>query len=417
MVATRLGTDGETSSTDPGLRAQSPIVELPERPLDLWLLGALLVLVVVGTLEVFSSSAVYAFKKHGDSTYFLKRHLAYAAMGFLAMWLGVRFDYRWLRRRTYALLLAALALLIGVLVLGVEINGARRWYRFGPLTFQPVELAKLALITYLSYSLGKKADKLKTFTVGFVPHLLVCAVMMLLLLKQPDLGSAVILGATTLTLLFVAGTKISYITLAVLAAAPMAYHVIVGTPWRMQRFLAYLNPEAFADGAAYQLIQSQIAIGSGGLFGVGLGQGRQTLGYMPEGHSDFIMAGVGEELGWIGVMLVFVCFAIVVWRGIRAAVGAREVFGSYLAFGISLSLGLQALFNGGVVLGVLPNKGITLPFVSYGGSSMVVSMYLFGLVLAVGRRAAPVRKRKRELVNVVNGAKRKRRRAVIACGS
>lgn len=419
MVPPRLldTSERERKKSAPTLKSQAPIVELPERPLDLWLFGAVLVLLVIGTLEVFSSSAVYALKKHGDSTFFLKRHLAFAAIGGGALWFGAVTDYRWLRRRTYALLLFALGMLAAVLILGIEINGARRWFRFGPLTFQPVELAKLSLITYLAYSLGKKADRVKTFTVGFVPHLLVCAVMMLLLLRQPDLGSSVILGATTIILLFVAGTKISYIVFAVLAAAPVAYHVIVGTPWRMQRFLAYLNPQAFADGAAYQLIQSQIAIGSGGFSGLGLGEGRQTLGYMPEGHSDFIMAGVGEELGFIGVAVVFTCFTILVWRGLKAALAAREVFGSYLAFGLSLSIALQALFNGGVVLGVLPNKGITLPFVSYGGSSLVVSMYLAGLLLAIGRRRPPKPSPQKRLVNVIAGAKRRRKRAVIACGS
>ncbi|MBT8493200.1 MAG: putative lipid II flippase FtsW [Deltaproteobacteria bacterium] len=401
----------------PTINKQAPIVELPEKAIDMWMVGALLTLLTVGTLAVFSSSAVYALDKHGDPTYFLRRHLVYAGLGLGALWLGCRVDYRWLERRTYALLLAALVMLVGVLVMGIEINGARRWFRFGPLTFQPVEVAKLALISYLAYSLGKKADKVKTFTVGFVPHLLVCCIMMVLLLKQPDLGSSVILGATTILMLFVAGAKITYITVAVLGAAPIAYFFIVGTPWRMQRFLAYLNPEAFADGAAYQLIQSQIAIGSGGAIGVGLGQGRQALGYMPEGHSDFVLAGIGEELGFLGLAVVFGCFAIIVWRGIKAAALAREVFGSYLAFGISLSIGLQALFNGGVVLGVLPNKGITLPFVSYGGSSLVMSMFLAGLVLAVGRRVPPRIPIKRSLVNVVAHARRKKRRAVIACGS
>jgi cell division protein FtsW len=409
--------DTVKTKAPPAIKSQAPIVELPEKPIDMWFLGALLVLMTIGTLSVFSSSAVYALTKHGDSTFFLKRHLVYALLGMGALWLGCRTDYRLLERRTYSLLLASLVLLIGVIVMGSEINGARRWLRFGPLTFQPVEIAKLALITYLAYSLGKKADKVKTFTVGFVPHLLVCCIMMVLLLKQPDLGSSIILGATTILMLFVAGAKITYITVAILGAAPIAYFFIVGTPWRLQRFLAYLNPEAFADGAAYQLIQSQIAIGSGGATGVGLGQGRQALGYMPEGHSDFVMAGIGEELGFLGIALVFICFAIIVWRGIRAAIQAREVFGSYLAFGISLSIGLQALFNGGVVLGVLPNKGITLPFVSYGGSSLVMSMFLAGLVLAVGRRVPAKIPVKRSLVNVVSGARRKKRRAVIACGS
>jgi cell division protein FtsW len=234
--------------------------------------------------------------------------------------------------------------------------------------------------------------------------------MMALLLKQPDLGSSVVLGATTLGMLFMAGTRISYIVLAVLAAAPMTYYMIVGTSWRLQRVLAYFNPEAYAQTNGYQFMQARLAMGSGGFTGTGLGGGHQTLGYTPEAHSDFILAPIGEELGWLGVAFVLTLFGILVWRGIRAALGARDVFGGHLAFGITLLFGVQALFNVGVVLGVVPNKGITLPLVSAGGSSLVVTMFLVGLLLNIGRRperavrARPARelaRRKRVRVRVV----------------
>jgi len=291
-------------------------------------------------------------------------------------------------------------------------NGARRWIPLGPLTFQPVEIAKLALVSYLSYSLARKADQVKTFTVGFVPHLVVCGAMMIMLLAQPDLGSSIVLGLTTLGMLFMAGTRVSYILLAVLGSAPVAYHMVVGTPWRMQRFLAYFNPEAYASGEAYQFMQARLAMGSGGFEGTGLGSGHQTLGYMPEGYNDFILATIGEEMGFIGVALVLVLSGIVVWRGIRAALGARDVFGGYLAFGITLLFGVQVLFNVGVVLGIVPNKGITLPLVSYGGSSLAVTMFLVGLVLGVGRR--PERTRARETTREAARKKRGRVRVVIA---
>jgi cell division protein FtsW len=271
-------------------------------------------------------------------------------------------------------------------------NGARRWIPLGPMTFQPVEIAKLALVTYLASSLARKADQVKAFTVGFVPHLVVCGAMMVLLLAQPDLGSSIVLGAMTLGVLFMAGTRVSYIMLAVLVAAPIAYQLVVGTPWRMQRFLAYWNPEAYATGEAFQVIQARIALGSGGLTGTGLGDGHQSLGYMPEAQNDFILAPIGEELGFLGVAAVLLLFGVVVWRGIRAALGARDVFGGYLAFGITLLFAVQVLFNTAVVLGLVPNKGITLPLVSYGGSSLIVMMFLVGLLLGVGRRApAPAR--------------------------
>jgi cell division protein FtsW len=395
------------------ISTQQPIVEVPERGIDVVLFAAVIALVTLGTIEVFSASAVYAFQKTGDSAYFLKRQLMWFVLGLGAMGVGATMNYRWLRDHTYALLLGALAMLAAVPFIGANINAARRWFILGPISFQPVELAKLALISYLAYSLAKKADKVKTFTVGFVPHLVVCALMMFLLLLQPDLGSAIILGASTLTLLFVAGAKISYLVLAVLAAAPVVYTMIIGTPWRLKRFMAYFNPEAYADGVAYQIVQSLIAVGSGGVDGVGLGEGRQQLGYMPEMHNDFILSSVGEELGFIGVCFVLALFVLIVWRGMRAAVGARDVYGTYLTFGITITFAYQALINSGVVFGALPAKGLTLPFVSYGGTSLVTSLFLAGLVLNVSRRSPPPPERKRAIVNRV-GATRRKRRAVIA---
>jgi cell division protein FtsW len=409
---TRVRSAGQRRSQR--LEEQAPVILAPERPVDVVLLAAVLALVALGTIEVYSSSAVYALKKSGDAAYFLKRQLGWLAIGMGALWIGAVTDHRWLRRRAHWLLLASLASLVAVLFFGATINAARRWFVIGPLSLQPVEVAKLALIAYLAHSLTRKADRVKVFTVGFVPHLLVCAVMMALLLKQPDLGSCLILGATTLIMLMVAGTKTSYILLAVLASAPVVYHFVVGTPWRMQRFLAYFNPEAFSQGVAYQIIQARIAVGSGGATGMGLGEGRQQLGYMPEGHSDFIMASIGEELGFVGALLVLSLFAVIVWRGCRAALAAREPFGAYLAFGITLGFALQALINFGVVLGLLPAKGITLPLVSYGGSSLIMSLYLAGILLNVARAGPPAAVRRRELVNLI-GARRRKRRAVVAC--
>ncbi len=364
---------------------QHPSAMLPERPYDLWLLAAVLGLLGIGTIEIYAATVADGLTRFHDAAYFLERQVGFLAIGGLAMWLGARIDYRRLKQWTYPLLAGSLVLL-GATLAGPPLNGAKRWLPLGPLTFQPVEIAKLALVTYLAYSLGRKADQVKTFTVGFVPHLVVCGMMMVLLLKQPDLGSSVVLGATTLGMLFMAGTRISYILLAVLAAAPVGYHMVVGTSWRLQRVLAYFNPEAYAKGDGYQFMQARLAMGSGGLTGAGLGGGHQSLGYTPEAHSDFILAPIGEELGWIGVALVLTLFGILVWRGLRAALGARDVFGGYLAFGITLLFGVQALFNMGVVLGIVPNKGITLPLVSCGGSSLVITMFLVGLLFGVGRR-------------------------------
>jgi cell division protein FtsW len=367
------------------IAVQHPSATLPERPFDLWLLAAVLGLLGIGTIEIYAATAADGLTQHSDAMYFLERQMMFVALGGFAMWVGARIDYRRLRQLTYPLLLLSIALL-GAALLAPSRNGASRWIPMGPLTFQPVEIAKLGLITYLAYSLARKADRVKTFTVGFVPHLVVCGIMMVLLLKQPDLGSSIVIGLTTLGMLFMAGTRVSYIMLAILGAAPIAYHFVVGTPWRLQRVLAFFNPEAYASGQAYQFLQARLAMGSGGMFGAGLGDGHQALGYMPEAHNDFILAPIGEEMGFIGVALVLVLFGILVWRGIRAALGARDVFGGYLAFGITVMFGVQVLFNVGVVLGIVPNKGITLPLVSYGGSSLVITMFFVGLLLNVGRR-------------------------------
>ena len=381
--------EGKVDPTLPATAAivavQQPNVEVEERPYDLWLFAAALGLLVIGTVAIFSSTAADGLAHHRNSTHFLERQAMFLTLGGFAMWIGARVDYRRLKQWVYLLLVVSLVLLAITLAMSAR-NGAKRWIMLGPMTFQPVEIAKLALVTYLAYSLGRKADQVKTFTIGFVPHLVVCSVMSVLLLAQPDLGSAVVLGATTLGVLFMAGARVSYIVLALLSAAPVGYQLIVGTPWRLQRMNAFFNPEAYSTGEAYQFLQARLAMGSGGMTGNGLGGGYQSLGYMPEAHNDFILAPIGEEMGFIGVGLVLVLFAILVWRGIRAALGARDVFGGYLAFGITLLFGVQVLFNVGVVLGIIPNKGITLPLVSAGGSSLALTMFLVGLLLNVGRR-------------------------------
>jgi cell division protein FtsW len=377
--------DPRLPATAQVVSVQHPSTTLPERPYDLLLLTAVLALLGIGTIAIFSSTAADGLAHHRNATHFLERQLVFLAGGGIAMWIGASIDYRRLKQWIYPLLLISLVLLVVCLVMTPR-NGAKRWILLGPLTFQPVEIAKLALVSYLAYSLGRKADQVKMFTVGFVPHLVVCSVMCTLLLAQPDLGSSVVLGATTLGVLFMAGARVSYIALALLSAAPIGYQLIIGTPWRLQRVNAFFNPEAYATGEAYQFLQARLAMGSGGLTGNGLGGGFQSLGYMPEAHNDFILAPIGEEMGFLGVAAVLVLFAIVVWRGLRAALGARDVFGGYLAFGITLLFGLQVLFNAGVVLGIVPNKGITLPLVSAGGSSLAITMFLVGLLLNVGRR-------------------------------
>ena len=355
------------------------------RSLDVLLLGCIVALMAIGTVAIYSASAVAALRNFGNATHFLARHVAYAAIGSLTLVFAASRDGDWLRRSAPWLLLTAIAFLAAVLVVGTRVNQAARWLRVGPLSFQPVELAKLATIVYLAALLAKKRDNVGSFVVGFLPPLLVCGAIGALLLAQPDLGSCLILGTTTLALLFIAGTPLSYLLLAVLVAAPAAYLAVVGTPWRLQRLLAFLDPWQFRTGVGYQVTQSLIAVGSGEWFGVGLGHGAEKLFYMPEAHTDFILSTIGEELGFVGVVGVLAAYVVVLWRGVRAARCAQDAFGAYLAAGLTIMLSRQALLNAAVVLGAVPAKGITLPFVSYGGTSLVASMFAVGGILSVGR--------------------------------
>jgi cell division protein FtsW len=356
-------------------------------------LGATLALLALGTITVYSASAIPAQRKMGYGEYFLFRHLASIAVGAIALYVGARVDFAHWRKLAYPGLLVALLLLVAVLLVGSRVSGATRWFRVGPLSFQPSDGAKIALLWYLAHTLSKKADKVRLFSVGFLPPLCVAGVMVALVLREPDLGTAALLGGTALAMLFVAGAKIPYLLLAVLAAAPVAWHAIVGTPWRLRRMLAFLDPWQYRQDVGYQITESLISVGSGGVFGLGLGDGKQKLFFLPEAHTDFIAATVGEELGLVGLAGLVVAFGLLVARGLRAAIGARDAFGTYLAAGISAVFGLQASVNLAVVLGALPTKGLTLPFVSFGGSAMVSSLFLVGMLLNISRRApAPVRK-------------------------
>ena len=359
---------------------------LPQGP-DRLLVAMILGLTGFGVVMVFSAGAAFAAKTYGDWTYFLKREAAYGAAGLLAFAIGMRLDYSIYRRLAYPLLFLSMAMLAAVLKVGPAINGAVRWFRWGALSFQPSELAKFALALYLAVLLARKAEKVKDFRMGFLPPLVITGIFLVLLLKQPDLGTAVIMGVTALGLLFVAGTRTSYILLSVLVAAPIGWKVfIAGEPWRMRRFLAFLYPWQFRRNSGYQLYESLISVGSGGVFGQGLGQGHQKLFFLPEAHTDFILAIIGEELGLLGVLAVLLGFTVLVWRGLRAAARARDALGCYLAFGVTLLFGLQALVNMCVVLGLLPTKGLPLPFVSYGGTALVMSLFMAGVLANISAR-------------------------------
>ncbi|MFL5346984.1 MAG: putative lipid II flippase FtsW [Hyalangium sp.] len=349
------------------------------------LLVAVLALVSLGLVMVYSASAILAQDKLGDSLYFLKRQLMAAGMGVVAMAVAMKVGWRRLARLAWPLLIVALVLLVAVLIpgIGTTAGGARRWIRFPGFGLQPAEVAKFAWVVYLSYSLAKKREKVATFSVGFLPHLLLCGVLVLLCMRQPDFGSSVLLVFLLFVLLFAAGTKLSYLVGSVLMALPMAYVAIASSPYRMKRVLAFLDPWAHRHDVGYQVSESLMSIGSGGLTGLGLGDGRQKLFFLPEAHTDFIFAIIGEELGLIGVTLLVALYAVIIWRGVRIALNSPEPFGTYLGLGITSIVAFQAAVNMCVAMGLLPTKGLTLPFVSYGGTSLVVLMGAAGTLLSL----------------------------------
>ncbi len=353
------------------------------------LLAAVLGLVGFGLVMVYSASAITAQDKLHDGLFFLKRQAAAAGLGLLAMVATMKLGYRRVARLAYPLLIIAVILLIAVLVpgIGTKVGGAKRWIRFPGVSIQPAEIVKVVWVIYLSYSLAKKREKVKSFSIGFVPHLGLAGMLVLLCMLQPDFGSSVALLFLMFVLLFAAGAKLSYLVGMVLAALPAAYIAIASSPYRMKRVTAFLDPWANRQGSGYQVAESLMSIGSGGLSGLGLGDGRQKLFFLPEAHTDFIFAIIGEELGLIGAGVLMLLYGVIIWRGIRAALSATEAFGTYLALGITSLIAFQAVTNMCVAMGLVPTKGLTLPFISYGGCSLVMLMGAAGLLLSVSGTA------------------------------
>ncbi|MBI2340585.1 MAG: putative lipid II flippase FtsW [Deltaproteobacteria bacterium] len=355
------------------------------RPFDVYLLFVTLFLVFIGLVMVFSSSAVLARERYQDGYFFLKKEILFVFIGILAM-LGVRkIPYRVYWKSSYWFLLVALVPM--VLVLFVGSGGGqeevRRWIRVGPFSFQPSEPVKLAVVVFCAYALAKKGEKIKNFARGFLPVISISGVYIGLILLQKDLGSAFVLGLVVFLMLFISGTRLSYLAGASLATIPVLYYLLFSVGFRRQRMLAFLDPWKYQLGTGFQIIQSFVAFQSGGLTGVGLGEGKQKLFYLPEAHTDFIFSVVGEELGLLGVMGVVTLFTIFVFRGLIIAFRCRDLFGVYLAFGLTCLVGLQAFVNIGVVMGLLPTKGLTLPFISYGGTSLITSMVTAGILLNI----------------------------------
>lgn len=354
---------------------------------DFLLFLTVLMLLSMGLVMILSASEYTTLVSYNDSFYFFKRQLLWALIGLSLMFLVMNWDYWNWRRYALPLLALAFVLLILVLVPGVgrEAYGSSRWLGFGPLTFQPSEFVKLCLMVFTAYGLSRKGELVQSFTHGLLPFLIMLGAAAGLILLQPDLGTAVTLAGTILIMFFAAGARIS--ALAGLAGAGVAAVglAIAVAPYRLDRFMAFLDPWQDPQGSGFHIIQSLYALGSGGLFGTGLGQGKQKFLYLPAQHTDFIFAVIGEELGFVGAALVIGLFTVFVWRGLKVAVTAPDAFGSLLATGLTVGIALQAIINIGVVTGTLPVTGITLPFISFGGTSLVFTLIGVGILLNISK--------------------------------
>ena len=356
---------------------------------DHWLFALVLALVSLGVVMVYSASAIMAADRFHDPLYFLKKQLMWAVLCVCALWAGMRFDYRRLERFVVPLLAMSFVLLVLVLVppFAQEINGTRRWFRAGPVSFQPVELAKFSLLLYLAAFLTRRQEVIETFSQGLLPLLLVAGGMAGLTMLQPDMGNAIVLVILTLALAYLGGARVYHMGLIAAAALPMIAAAIAMKPYRLRRMVAFMNPWNDPQGSGFQIIQSFLALATGGWLGRGLGESKQKLFYLPEAHTDFIFAIVGEELGLAGATVVVALFMLLVWRGLRIGLRAPDAFGSYLALGLTIMLATQTLVNLGVVTGALPTKGLPLPFISSGGSALLMTLFSTGVLLNISQHA------------------------------
>lgn len=355
---------------------------------DYLLLVPALLLLGFGLVVIYSASSSLAEYKLGDSYYYLKKQAVFCLIGLGLMILAKNIPNTLYRKLVYPALFFSFVLLVLLFLPGVgaKVGGSNRWLRFAGLSFQPSELAKLSLALYLAYSMAKQGPNMSRFSIGFLPHVLVAGVYMTLILLQPDLGTSVIIGCWVLILLFVGGAKVFQLISALLLFVPVVLWLIGQADYRMKRWWAFLNPWEDPQGLGFQIIHSFLAFGSGGIFGVGLGNSKQKLFYLPEPHTDFVLSVVAEELGLVGLTAIVVLFGVLITRGIKIALNANDLYSSYLAMGISSFLGLQVLINMGVVMGLLPTKGLTLPLISYGGSSLVISLLGIGILLNISAK-------------------------------
>ncbi|MCK9230714.1 MAG: putative lipid II flippase FtsW [Syntrophales bacterium] len=358
------------------------------RTSDNVLLYAALILVCVGTVMIYSSSVLIAADRFGDEYHFLKKQIVFVVIGLLAMIAASRFPYHFWKRLAYPGIILSCALLVILAVPGAgsTVGGATRWLKVGPFSFQVSEAVKVAVVIFMAHYLTKKADHLKEFFRVFMVPLVLISLIVAFILLQPDFGTAVIITATVLIMFFVAGGRVMHLAGLTATIAPVAVFLLVRESYRVQRIMAFRSPWDDPSEKGYQIIQSFISFGSGGAFGVGLGNSMQKLFYLPEPHTDFILAVLAEEVGFIAVALVILLFAVLVVRGFMIAFRSDTLFGTLLASGLTTLLALQGFLNMAVVMGLLPTKGLALPFMSYGGTSLIMSMVSIGILINISSR-------------------------------
>ncbi|HEY7220955.1 MAG TPA: putative lipid II flippase FtsW [Candidatus Binatia bacterium] len=356
--------------------------------MDKWMLLAVVALLALGVTMVLSTSYLYSQERYGDGTYFFRKQLIAMGAGAVALIASSMLPSTLYRRFAYPILGISFVVLLLVLIPGVGVSrgGARRWIPFPGFAFQPSELAKLALVFYLARSMAKKEEMIRTFSVGVLPHLIVSGIFAGMLLLEPDFGTALILTMLLYLMLFIGGVRIHHLLATGLMALPVLIYAMTQAEYRLRRLLSFLDPWSDPSGSGFHVIQSLIAFGSGQIWGRGLGESRQKLFYLPEAHTDFVYSVIGEELGLLGALMVLALFGVIIVRGLQLTAKIEEPFDQYLAFGLTVLLGLQALIHMGVVMGLMPTKGLVLPFISYGGSAMVINLTEAGILLGLSRR-------------------------------
>ncbi len=359
-------------------------------PYDQGLITIILALLGFGLIMVFSASSLVSRELYGSQTAIFTRQLIAMVLGMMALLVTMKIDYHLYQRRTVVFLLLGLSvLLLGFLLLTPgTVQGARRWVRLGPVNFQPSELAKLAVIVFTSGYLVWKKEHLNSLSRGLLPYLAVVGTVILLVLCAPDLGTALSIAMTAGFLMYVGGVRYRYFLALAAPILPALYLLVVRVPYRLNRVLAFLDPERDPYGIGYQIRQSLIAVGSGGWNGLGFAQSKQKLFFLPEPHTDFIYAVVGEELGFVGCLTLLLLFALLFRRGVRIALRADSPFGTFLGLGIVSMIAFQALINMSVTLSLLPTKGLPLPFISVGGSSIIVMLAAVGILLNISRQGS-----------------------------